>query len=86
MAVHATRQSWKSARKLHATNAISRAIAAPTFTTGGSTTPSHRSKSALAATIKLALAAVPANGGDTIPSDPGDEDTMLAGIPEKPQS
>ena len=39
---------------------------------------------ALAATIKLALAAVPANSGDTIPSDPGDEDTMLAGIPEKP--
>jgi serine/threonine-protein kinase len=41
---------------------------------------------ALSATIKLALANVPANTGDTIPSDPGEEDTMLGAIPEKPKA
>jgi serine/threonine-protein kinase len=41
---------------------------------------------ALAATIRLALANIPPNTGDTIPSDPGEEDTMLGGIPEKPKA
>jgi serine/threonine-protein kinase len=41
---------------------------------------------ALAATIKLALAAVAPNSGDTIPNNPGDEDTMLAAIPDKPKA
>jgi len=36
---------------------------------------------ALAATINIALASAPVNLGDTIKSDPGDEDTMLASHP-----
>ncbi|HSN27299.1 MAG TPA: protein kinase [Kofleriaceae bacterium] len=39
---------------------------------------------ALGATIALALSNIPPQQGDTIPSDPGEEDTMLGAIPKPP--
>ncbi len=39
---------------------------------------------ALGATIALALANIPPQQGDTIPSNPGEEDTMLGAIPRPP--
>ncbi|MBV8758596.1 MAG: protein kinase [Deltaproteobacteria bacterium] len=39
---------------------------------------------ALGATIELALANIPPQQGDTIPSNPGEEDTMMGAIPKPP--
>ncbi len=48
-------------------------------------TPSRRypDAHALGGTISIALTNIPPQQGDTIPSDPGEEDTMMGAIPEK---